>query len=108
MTVYVSENAFKRIGKLIIKEDKKPIALRVSVDGGGCNGFMYNYEFVHKISPDDMIIEKDDVKVIIDPISVDFLKDCTLDFIEELGSSFFKIQNPNAKAKCGCGNSFSV
>ena len=108
MQFQITENAFKRIKELKDKEQQTPIALRVSVDGGGCNGFMYKYEFVHEILPEDFVIKQDESIVIIDPISEAYLAGCTLDFVEQLGNSYFEIKNPNAKGKCGCGNSFSV
>lgn len=106
MDLQLNKNAIKRIAHLMQQDNKK--ALRISVDGGGCSGFMYQYNLVDEIKEDDYIIENDNVKVIIDPVSRQFLKNCTVEFIEELGSSYFQISNPNATAKCGCGNSFSV
>ena len=108
MNIKVTDAAFRRIGTLIKRDSAEKVALRVSVDGGGCSGFMYKYELVSGINPDDKIIEQSGIKVIIDPLSQQFLDGCTIDFIEELGNSYFQISNPNASAKCGCGNSFSV
>lgn len=107
MNFTITANAAKRIKELIIKDNDK-IALRISVDGGGCSGFMYNYNFVSEINLDDFISEKDGAKVVIDPVSQEFLNQSEIDFIEELGASYFKISNPQATAKCGCGNSFSL
>lgn len=110
MNFIIKENAFKRVAHLLEQEkgEKKNIALRVSVNGGGCSGFMYQYDFVDHIKDDDLILESNNVKVIIDPISQPFLKNCTLNFIEELGNSYFEIINPQASSRCGCGNSFSL
>jgi iron-sulfur cluster insertion protein len=108
MDLKVTDTAFKRIAELIQKDNTGKIALRVAVDGGGCSGFMYKYDLVDKVNDDDEIIEKDGVKVIIDPLSQQFLNNCTIEFIEELGSAYFQISNPNASAKCGCGSSFAV
>ncbi len=109
MNFTITENAAKRVAELIKKQTGKNIkALRIAVDGGGCSGFMYQYKLVEKINDDDYIAEKNGVKVAIDSVSQEFLDGCSVDFIEELGSSFFQINNPKATAKCGCGNSFSV
>ncbi|MCC8372157.1 MAG: iron-sulfur cluster insertion protein ErpA [Rickettsia endosymbiont of Pseudomimeciton antennatum] len=110
MSIEITDNAFKRVGELIKLENNPNLVLRVVVDGGGCSGFVYNYALVpsNDITKDDYVIEKDNTKVVIDSISHPFMTDCIIDFIEELGSSYFEIRNPNAKTKCGCGNSFSV
>ncbi|MEG8230919.1 iron-sulfur cluster assembly accessory protein, partial [Candidatus Rickettsia tasmanensis] len=101
---------FERVCELVKLEKDKDLVLRVSVDSGGCSGLMYNYELVSKnnIEQDDYVITKHNATIIIDPISQKFMLDCTLDFIEELGSSYFNVSNLQAKAKCGCGNSFSM
>jgi len=104
----ISPSAAGRILELIKKESSPKIALRIAVDGGGCSGFMYNYNLVDEIKTNDFVLEKNGVKIIIDPLSQQFLKECSLEFIEELGSAYFQISNPNATAKCGCGNSFNV
>ncbi|CEO16817.1 Iron-sulfur cluster insertion protein ErpA [Rickettsia monacensis] len=110
MTITITDRAFERVCELVELEKDKNLVLRVSVDSGGCSGLMYNYELVSKdnIEQDDYVITKHNATIIIDPISQKFILDCTLDFIEELGSSYFNVNNPQAKAKCGCGNSFSV
>jgi iron-sulfur cluster assembly accessory protein len=109
MSIIVTDNAFKRVAELIVLENA-PSALRITVDGGGCSGFIYNYTFISlsDVESDDYIVEKDGTKIIFDSISKQFMLGCIVDFVEELGSSYFAIKNPNAKTKCGCGNSFSV
>ena len=104
----VTNQAITRISELILSEKKVKIGLRVAVDGGGCSGFMYNYNLVNKINEEDFVLEKSGVKIIIDPLSQTFLTKCKLGFIEELGGSYFQISNPNVTAKCGCGNSFNI
>lgn len=119
MSFEITDSACNRIAELVHKEsinsEKILIGLRVSVNGGGCSGFMYSYELVGDANPDDLIIEKESnfasgsfVKIIIDPVSYNFLDGSVLNFIQELGASYFQITNPNATAKCGCGNSFAV
>ena len=104
----ITDKAALRVSELIGSETNVKIALRVAVDGGGCSGFMYNYNLVDEINDDDFVLEKHGIKIAIDPLSQGFLEKCKLEFIVELGGAYFQISNPNATAKCGCGNSFSV
>lgn len=106
--VQVTENVFKRIVALRNKNNNHNLHLRISVTGGGCSGFVYNYSMVEDIQKDDLIVAQNDIKVLIDPISQEFLAESIVDFKEELGSAYFSINNPSASAKCGCGNSFAV
>ena len=110
MTIKITDRAFERVQELIELEKDKNLVLRVSVDSGGCSGLMYNYELVSKdtIEKDDYAVTKHNATIVIDSISQKFMLGCTLDFIEELGSSYFNVSNPKAKAKCGCGNSFAI
>ena len=108
MNFDVSQSAARRISELIKNEPDSKVAIRVAVDSGGCSGFMYDYNLIDKVNDDDFILEKYGVKIAIDPISQPFLDKCKLEFVEELGSAYFQISNPNAIAKCGCGNSFNV
>ena len=107
MEIKITQSAKNRIAHLIAKNKSNVQALRIAVNGGGCSGFMYDYQFVDKINNDDYILELNSIKIIIDPLSQKFLNNSTLDFVNELGYSYFQIINPNAKNKCGCGNSFS-
>ncbi len=105
--VRVSASAAKRIS-VILQKRPDARALRVAVDGGGCSGFSYRFEFAGDPEPDDLIIERDGVFVYIDEVSVPFLEGAEIDFAEELIGSAFRINNPNATASCGCGTSFSI
>jgi len=107
MRLNITSEAVGRITHLL-RQNEKMVALRIAVDGGGCSGFMYQYKLIDKINEDDFIIKVKNVKIAIDPLSRQFLDGCTFEFIEELGSSYFQVKNPNATAKCGCGNSFSM
>lgn len=104
----ITESAAKRIAELITQEDDKNAKLRISVLGGGCSGFQYNYDFDSSKNNDDLVFERDNVQVLIDETSIEFLNHCSIDYVETLGSAAFEIKNPNATANCGCGNSFSV
>ena len=104
----VTENAAKRIAFLLTREKNPQSKLRVSVDGGGCSGFQYSFDFVADKNEDDCVIEKNGAAILIDKVSMDFLKGSVLDYVETLGAAHFEVKNPNATASCGCGNSFSV
>ena len=82
--------------------------LRISVLGGGCSGFQYEFELVSQANPEDLNVERDGAQVLIDPDSLDLLLGGELDFVDDLSGSYFKINNPNATSRCGCGNSFSA
>ena len=82
--------------------------LRVAVEGGGCSGFQYEINLDDEILEDDLVLGNDEAKVIIDPVSLQFLSGATIDFQEEIIGSKFVINNPNASASCGCGTSFSI
>ncbi|CAN0592674.1 unnamed protein product, partial [Ectocarpus sp. 12 AP-2014] len=82
MNIEITEAAATRVKELIIKNKKKMVALRVSVDGGGCSGFMYQYALIEKIKSDDYVLESFDVKVAIDPLSQQFLEGCKIEFIQ--------------------------
>ena len=102
----LTQAAAKQIKKL--GEIEKAPYFRVSVDGGGCSGFQYKFDFDSKKQRNDVVIIAHGVKVLVDDISQEFLKDAKLDYVEELLGSFFKVNNPNATASCGCGTSFSI
>ena len=106
--VEVTDNAAKRIAELIKQEGNPNLKLRVAVDGGGCSGLQYKFDFDDKQNPDDQTFEKNGVYVLIDEISMGFLGDAVIDYVETLGEARFEIKNPNASATCGCGNSFAV
>ncbi|MEO0883622.1 MAG: iron-sulfur cluster insertion protein ErpA [Pseudomonadota bacterium] len=105
--VTLTESAAKRINAILAKQAGATM-LRVSVDGGGCSGFSYKFDFEQDANSDDLIVERDGAKVAIDEMSLEFLRGSEIDFATELIGSAFKINNPNATASCGCGTSFSV
>ena len=84
MKIKITPSAVARIAELIAKDKNKQVALRVSVDGGGCSGFMYNYQLVDSVNNEDFILENNGVKVAVDPVSQEFLEGCTIEFIQEL------------------------
>ncbi|WP_375326749.1 HesB/IscA family protein [Candidatus Tisiphia endosymbiont of Nemotelus uliginosus] len=108
--ITVTENVFKKVEQVIRAANTLDAVLRISIGGGGCSGYQYKYEVVpnNDITEEDIIFDNGITKVVIDEESQQLMSDCIIDFIEELGSSDFKIWNPKAKIKCGCGSSFSL
>lgn len=105
----LTDAAAARILYLREKEQKPGLRFRVSVNGGGCSGFQYEFSLDEAAAnEDDSIIRKDGAEVIIDETSLGILAGSELDYTEDLAHAGFSIKNPNATAKCGCGNSFSV
>jgi iron-sulfur cluster insertion protein len=92
----------------LMQEEKDTIGLRVFVKGGGCHGYQYGMAFESQIGEDDTVIEKGDVKVIMDSQSAPLLAGCEVDFQDTVQGSGFAIKNPQAKTTCGCGSSFSA
>ena len=82
--------------------------LRVAVDGGGCSGFQYAFTIVDGPAPDDLVLKRDGATVVIDPMSIDYMRGSEIDFVDDLIGQSFKIHNPNATASCGCGTSFAL
>ena len=107
-SISITESAYKRVEELALLEAGPKAVLRTSVDGGGCSGFLYKYEMTTSTEQDDIVFASSHSTIVIDPMSLEYMKGSVLDFVEELGSSYFSIKNPQATAKCGCGNSFAV
>jgi iron-sulfur cluster insertion protein len=104
----VSDAAAGKIAELIADEGNPALKLRVYVTGGGCSGFQYGFAFEETVGEDDMQIEKNGVKLIVDPMSLQYLVGADIDYEDGLEGSRFVIRNPNAQSTCGCGSSFSV
>lgn len=102
----VTDRAFARLAE-IDEDTGQARALRVAVAGGGCSGFQYDIR-LDDPAEDDMILEKDGNRVVVDSVSLPFLADAVIDFSEELIGARFVVQNPNASSSCGCGISFSM
>lgn len=103
----MTSRAARRIAEILAAESGQAM-LRVAVTGGGCSGFQYSFALEDARADDDIVIERDGVTVLVDPMSLDFLKGAELDFVDDLIGAAFKIKNPNATSSCGCGTSFSV
>ncbi len=105
--ITLAESGARRLAKLSEAEGK-PVLLRVAVDGGGCSGFQYRFELVDGPEADDLVVRRDGQAVVIDPVSIPFLKDSEIAFVDELAGAQFVIRNPNASSNCGCGVSFAI
>ena len=106
--VKITNAATDRIKYLIEKENNNDLKLRISVVGGGCSGFQYKFDFDEFQNDDDFVLEKNDVIILIDSMSYQYLIGAEIDFKEDLYGSAFELKNPNAKSTCGCNSSFSV
>jgi iron-sulfur cluster insertion protein len=104
----ISANAAKRLYEIFISEGNPEMMLRVTVSGGGCSGFQYGFDFAEGKNADDLIFERDGIKVVVDEISLDYLAGSEIDFVTEMVGSAFQVNNPNATSGCGCGASFSM
>jgi iron-sulfur cluster assembly accessory protein len=105
----ITEEAAVKLLELGKNRADSHIRLRIKVEGGGCSGFKYYYDFDSSNNPGDFVFHgSGGVEVAIDDISMGFLKDSELHYVEELGSAGFEIKSPNFKAKCGCGSSFAI
>jgi iron-sulfur cluster assembly accessory protein len=105
--ITVSDRAARRIGQ-ILKTEGDGAMLRISVEGGGCSGFQYKFDFDHARTDDDLVLSRDGATVLIDPISVQYMAGAEIDFVDDLIGASFKINNPVATSSCGCGTSFSL
>jgi iron-sulfur cluster assembly accessory protein len=105
--ISLSDRAANRIREIVAQQGGQN-TLRVSVLGGGCSGFKYDFEMVAGPDAEDLVIEKAGARVAIDPISVPYMAGSQIDYVDDLIGASFKINNPNAIASCGCGTSFSL
>ena len=106
-SITITERAAERIVQIVRNEPDNKM-FRISVEGGGCSGFEYCFDFVPKAEPQDAVIERAGAKVLVDSLSVPYLAGSEIDYVDDLIGASFKINNPNATAACGCGTSFSV
>ena len=106
--VVFTESAAAKVKNLIADEGNDALMLRVFISGGGCSGFQYGFTFDEKTTEGDTVIEKGGVKLLVDPMSVQYLMGAEIDYSEGLEGAQFVIRNPNATTTCGCGSSFSA
>ena len=106
-SITLTERAAARIRHILAKQPGKQ-ALRIAVNGGGCSGFQYEFQLAEALAADDLVVERDGVKAVVDPVSQGFLEGAEIDFVDDLMGQSFRIRNPNATSSCGCGTSFSI
>ncbi len=97
-----------KVRELIDEEGNDDLMLRVFISGGGCSGFQYGFTFDEHITEGDTVVENEGVKLLIDPMSYQYLAGAEIDYTEGLEGAQFVIRNPNATTTCGCGSSFSA
>ena len=102
-----TEAAANKVSTLIEEEGNPSLMLRVFISGGGCSGFQYGFTFDEDQQDDDTAVDRDGVRLLVDPMSFQYLVGADIDYTEGLEGSQFVIRNPNAKTTCGCGSSFS-
>ena len=105
--VDLTPSAAARVAAIAGKQGKPPI-LRLSVDGGGCAGFQYRFGLAEAVESDDVVAERDGVRLVVDQVSLDLLRGSAVDYVENMGGASFQVTNPNAASGCGCGTSFSI
>jgi len=108
MTLTLTDNFVKRLRTLQTQQNKPDLMLRIQVNGGGCQGFEYEFKEESTQADSDHIFEKEGVKVLVDDVSLPFLEGAEIDYVDDLIGAHFTIKNPNATSSCGCGTSFSV
>lgn len=108
LPIEFSDAAARKVKLLIDEEENPNLKLRVYVTGGGCSGFQYGFTFDEKVNEGDMTIDKEEVTLVVDPMSLQYLVGGEVDYTEGLEGSRFLVNNPNATTTCGCGSSFSI
>jgi iron-sulfur cluster insertion protein len=108
MPLIFTDSAVAKVADLIAEEGNPDLKLRVFVQGGGCSGFQYGFTFDEAVNEDDTLVTKDNVTLLIDSMSFQYLVGAEIDYKEDINGSQFVIKNPNATTTCGCGSSFSA
>ena len=103
-----TDAAASKVKQLMDEEGDESLKLRVYITGGGCSGFQYGFTFEEAVTEGDTVIEKNQVELLVDPMSIQYLTGAEIDYKEDLEGAQFVIRNPNAQTTCGCGSSFSV
>lgn len=105
--VAITTAAARQVNKVLAKEQPGAF-LRIAVNGGGCSGFQYAFDIVPQADADDLRLERDGATVLIDPVSLEYMRGSSIDYVDDLMGQAFKVENPNATASCGCGTSFAL
>ena len=104
----ITAAALARVRDLIREEGDPALTLRVSIEGGGCSGFQYDFSLSAERAEDDFVLARDGLELLVDQLSMQYLEGAEVDYVEQLSGAQFVIHNPNAKATCGCGSSFTA
>ena len=104
----ISTAAVARVNQLLVSKGNPDLMLRVYIQGGGCSGFQYGFQFDESAQEDDIAIEQSGIRILVDMLSLQYLGGAEIDFKDDLMGSRFLVNNPNASATCGCGSSFSI
>lgn len=105
--ISLTASAAKRVATIAARQGK-PAILRLAVEGGGCSGFQYRFALADAPEGDDLLAETDGVRLVVDPMSLDLVRGCAVDYVESLGGAAFRVENPQAASGCGCGSSFAI
>ena len=105
--VGIPRAAARQVNKVLAREAAGS-CLRIAVNGGGCSGFQYAFDIAAHAETDDLVIERDGATVVVDPVSLEYMRGSQIDFVDDLIGQAFKVENPNATASCGCGTSFAL
>ncbi len=103
-----TEHAAEKVMELSSRQEASGSMLRVYIQGGGCSGFQYGFALENEENQDDMVVETGGVKLLVDPMSFQYLMGAEIDYLEDLQGARFIINNPNATTTCGCGSSFGI
>lgn len=103
--ITLTDNALNKLKEILEEEDDDTLKVRLAINGGGCSGFRYDFLLEDLVSEDEDIVFGD---LVVDSMSMMYLTDATIDYVDDLQGSYFKVINPNAQSTCGCGSSFSV
>lgn len=106
-TMTLSPSAAARVAAIAARQ-AKPAILRLAVEGGGCSGFQYKFELAEAPAADDLVVEREGVRLVVDPVSLDLVAGSVVDYVESLGGAAFRVENPQAASGCGCGSSFAI
>lgn len=104
----ITRDAVTRINQLLETKENPEMMLRVYIQGGGCSGFQYGFQFDDSQQEDDISIEQEGIRVLVDMLSLQYLDGAEIDYKDDLMGSRFLVNNPNASTTCGCGSSFSI
>ena len=104
----ISSSAVERVNQLLAGKDNPDLKLRVYIQGGGCSGFQYGFQFDDAAQEDDVEIEEEGIRILVDMLSLQYLGGAEIDYKDDIMGSRFLVNNPNASTTCGCGSSFSI